>query len=185
MIKPKRDYDCWHSYHNMLQRCYNPNNPCYHHYGGRGIVVCDSWRNDFWTFLKDMGEKPDGLTIERIDNNKGYSSENCKWASRAEQSKNTRNTVYVMYMGEKHKLIELAEKLGLNYITLYNRIFTYKFPEHEWGKPINSPSTYCRKGLHLMTDAYVHPKTGLRVCRKCKANRERKYYKASKLKPLR
>lgn len=77
-------YVCWQ---NMRRRCYDKNNVAYERYGELDIGVCDKWQQ-FEGFLEDMGEKPDGLTLERIDNNKGYSKDNCKWATYAEQSYN-------------------------------------------------------------------------------------------------
>lgn len=73
----------------MIQRCTNPNNPAWRLYGGRGITVCARWR-DFPAFLADMGERPNGLTLDRIDNDRGYEPGNCRWATWSEQRSNQR-----------------------------------------------------------------------------------------------
>lgn len=79
-------------YTNIKTRCYNKNSAAYKDYGGRGITVCDSWLgiDGFDNFVTDMGERPKGYSIERIDNDKGYSPQNCKWATHFEQSINQR-----------------------------------------------------------------------------------------------
>lgn len=77
-------YGSWRA---MIQRCTNPNNNRFKHYGGRGIYVCQRWRK-FANFLQDMGERPEGKTIERRDNNEGYNKDNCTWATSIEQMNN-------------------------------------------------------------------------------------------------
>ena len=105
----------------MKARCENPNNNEYKNYGGRGIMVCEHW-NKFENFYADMGDKPKGMTIERINNNKGYFSGNCKWATQKEQNRNTRVNRVICYQGEVKCLAAWAEKLNINYSTLKDRL---------------------------------------------------------------
>ena len=80
----------YRSWDAMIQRCYDKSVPHYERYGGRGISVCDRWKNSFLDFLKDMGDRPEGKTLDRIDNNGNYEPLNCKWSTIKEQSSNKR-----------------------------------------------------------------------------------------------
>ena len=111
-------------YHGMITRCNNPKREDYKHYGGRDIKVCDEWYNNYLAFekwaLSNGYDK--SLTIDRIDVNKDYSPDNCKWVTRKEQSRNQERTVYLTYNGEKKPMSEWAELLGISYWTLRSRI---------------------------------------------------------------
>lgn len=85
----RAEYRCWQD---MKQRCFNERNASFKNYGGRGITVCDRWRNDFQAFLDDMGLKPDGTSLDRINNDGDYEPSNCRWATKTQQSRNTRRT---------------------------------------------------------------------------------------------
>jgi hypothetical protein len=90
----------------MISRTTNPQHPRWADWGGRGITVCDSWR-EFENFLADMGEKPPGMTLERINNNSGYSKSNCCWATPAQQARNNRG--YRLTPDVRKRIAELAE----------------------------------------------------------------------------
>lgn len=112
----------------MKARCYRTTSNQYANYGARGITICDEWMNKdtgfdaFADWALSHGYKDD-LTIERIDVNKGYYPDNCKWIPRVEQSYNKQNTVWVEFEGERVSLAKLCSEKGLNYQTVYFRIF--------------------------------------------------------------
>lgn len=118
-----RLYNIWN---HMKQRCQNPNNDSYGIYGAEGKMVCDEWAQDFTAFYNWAIENgyTDDLTIDRIDGTKGYSPDNCRWATRKEQANNTRNTCFVVYKGEQKSLSQLAEETGKSKRILYDRIVT-------------------------------------------------------------
>lgn len=113
-----REYSIWGK---MIQRCHNSKDPGYRYYGARGITVCDRWRS-FENFYEDMGKCPEGLTIERIDNNKGYGPENCKWATLEEQFSNTRRNHNITFNGETKHLSLWARQIGLSQPGLSTRL---------------------------------------------------------------
>lgn len=104
---------------NIKQRCYNKKNDQYDDYGGRGITMCDEWKESFEAFYRDMGPRPSPEhSIDRRDNNKGYSKENCRWATLVEQANNRRDNLYFDFDGDRKTLTEWCREFGLN----YNRI---------------------------------------------------------------
>lgn len=106
----------------MVRRCYNPNFKDYRRYGGRGIAVCAEWRLSFENFLKDMGEKPNGLTLGRIDNDGDYCKDNCRWESIEDQNRNKSNCRLMEFNGVTKTLSEWSRDIGIPYTTLQMRI---------------------------------------------------------------
>lgn len=112
------EYSSWSSMHN---RCSNPKNAKWNRYGGRGIKVCERW-NSFENFLEDMGSKPSGTSIDRIDNNGNYEPGNCRWATPKEQANNTRRNVRITANGKSLTVAEWARETGLPYTTIQKRL---------------------------------------------------------------
>lgn len=119
-LKHTRLYSIWQ---NMKNRCRNANVPCYATYGGRGISVCDEWKDNFQAFYDWAMESgySDDLTIDRIDVNGNYCPENCRWMTQKDQSNNLRKNVIVEIESEKHTLSEWSRISGVRYTTLYQR----------------------------------------------------------------
>lgn len=113
-----RAYSIWQ---NMKARCSNPNNPKYEYYGAKGIAVCSRWE-DFDKFFEDMGEPSSQFTLERIDSTKGYSLNNCKWASRLEQQQNISSNHNISYKGKTLCIAAWSRELKIIETTLRNRI---------------------------------------------------------------
>ena len=128
---PTKTYSSWA---NMNARCYDKNNTAYPNYGAIGRVVCERWKSCFGNFLKDMGECPPKLTLERIDNKLNYSCghceecalnnwpTNCKWATRAEQSRNNRRTRLIAWNGKTQCHSDWAKEIGITESSLRERI---------------------------------------------------------------
>lgn len=123
----KHDTRLYQTWCDIKKRCYNPNNKRYKDWGGRGIAVCSEWKDDFQAFYDWAINNgyDDSLTIDRIDNNKGYEPNNCRWATTKQQTRNRRNTKYITYKGESKPLAEWCEILNLNYDKVKHRINNY------------------------------------------------------------
>ena len=105
----------------MKYRCDNPNNSVYYKYGGRGIKVCNRWY-DFALFMDDMGDRPDGTSIDRIDNDGDYTTENCRWATSHEQSRNKRSNRIIRFAGKEKCAADWEDEIGISAINILNRI---------------------------------------------------------------
>lgn len=113
-----RVYRIWSG---MLQRCSNEKDISYRYYGGRGITVCERWKK-FDNFFMDMGDPPEDCSLDRIDGEKGYSPENCRWATSKEQQRNRRYNIYVEFRGKYATLAEHCEEVGISYRVAHMRI---------------------------------------------------------------
>lgn len=102
-------YKSWRS---MRKRCYRKNTPGFQNYGGSGVAVCDRWRNSFENFYKDMGPRPRGTTLDRIDNSRGYSRENCRWSTPQQQTLNRSTTRYIRHGGKVKCVTDWSRELG-------------------------------------------------------------------------
>lgn len=118
VVEQRHAHPLYRTWCNMVQRCYNPRNSQYRDYGARGISICAEWRSDFMRFVSDMGEKPTPKhTIERKNNDEGYTPDNCEWADRSSQMRNTRRNHLVRFRGRLMPLVEACELSGVNYGT--------------------------------------------------------------------
>lgn len=140
---------------NIINRCTNPKSNEYRYYGGRGITVCDEWRNSFqafydWAYANGYDENaPHGkCTIDRIDNDKGYSPDNCRWVTIKQNSRNTRKNRILEFNGEKHTLSEWTEIIHIPSNTLTERL------KRGWSieKTLTTPAKKCGKAIYRQGD---------------------------------
>lgn len=111
------------SWSHAISRCHNPKHTAYRWYGAKGITVCDRWRTSYEAFLEDMGRRPsDKHSLDRIDNSKGYSPENCRWATIKEQARNTSQNRLITVDGVTKTMTEWCEIVGIRVETFYQRL---------------------------------------------------------------
>ena len=131
-----RAHSTWTAIH---QRCNNPSNKYYAYYGGRGITVCPEW-DTFEQFLADMGEAPEGLTLDRRDNDKGYSKDNCRWATKKQQVRNRRVSNPYTFQGKTQGLADWADEKGLPYKVVWFRYTNMGWREDKLFSPVRKMS---------------------------------------------
>lgn len=151
--KITREYRAWKA---MKSRCYSPSMKRLRGYQEKGITVCNEWLHNFDRFLEDMSNCPEGMTLDRIDNDKGYSKENCRWTSFSEQTKNRGNFNKVFtYEGKTLVLKDWARELNMKYSTLYLRIYRtgLSFERAISEDPFNIMLTY--KGMLKTLDEWA------------------------------
>lgn len=123
------------SWESMKQRCTNPKAPDYPRYGGRGITICDEWINSYDTFVKDMGQRPKGRSLDRIDVNGNYEPSNCRWATNRQQQNNKKNSPRLKHNGSIKTVGDWSKESGIPAKVILWRI------AHDWdaGKAIYTP----------------------------------------------
>lgn len=121
----KKIYDVWRG---MIQRCSNKSHISYQYYGGKGVTVCDRWVENIDNFIDDMGEKPQGHTLDRIDSKGNYSPSNCKWSTIMEQNNNRSSIRMLTFNGETMNLSTWAKKINTSPPALHYRIVKLKLP---------------------------------------------------------
>lgn len=117
--KRSREYVSWRS---MIDRCTNPRSPNYVRYGGRGITVCPEWRASLAVFVADMGPRPEGTSLDRINNDGNYEPGNCRWATPKQQTNNARSNVFVEIGGERMTFAEASKRFGVPALRLRERV---------------------------------------------------------------
>lgn len=144
-----RTYQVWSG---IKQRCLNKENLNYFRYGGKGIGICSEWQNSFETFLKDMGEKPaKGYSIDRIDNQKGYFKENCRWATCKQQQQNISTNIMITFGGATRALSYWCDMFQIDHGTVLSRVLRNK-KKYSYQEALTTPVTP-RKKRNLLNHA--------------------------------
>lgn len=141
--KPSGAYQSWGQ---MKSRCLNPRHHAFSGYGGRGIAICERWLNSFEYFLEDMGERPGGLSLERIDNDGNYEPGNCKWATMLEQGNNRKTNQFLMWNGIRYTQSQLSRMVGISHGAFVKRLRRMTV-EEAMSTPINYAKITNRKNI--------------------------------------
>ena len=128
----------WGVWRAMINRCTNPNVFLFHRYGGRGISVCPRWRKSFSDFISDMGERPSGGSIDRINNDGNYEPGNCKWSTRKEQCRNRKTNRIITFQGKTASIAEWAEIIPMSPLVISHRLFRGWSVEMALTKPLRT-----------------------------------------------
>lgn len=167
---PTPEYRSWCK---AKERCYNPNTIGFRNWGGRGIEMCQEWRNDFSAFLSHMGKRPDGCSLDRINPNGNYEPGNCRWTTPKGQGQTRRDNVLVNDGDERVSLIEFARRRNLDYKRLHRLVRREGLSLNQAmrelaSRPIRSgpKRTKCFRG-HELTPENIRKKGNTRHCRQC------------------
>lgn len=143
----------YYSWQSMKRRCEDSRSTGFDRYGGRGITVCDRWKNSFEAFFEDMGKRPTrSHSLDRIDNDGNYEPSNCRWATKREQSRNTRTNRMLSYHGKLMSFVELLELCGKSHSTLFNRLKRGMTVEDAVDKPVNERKSRRNNGRVRISD---------------------------------
>ena len=155
-IQRRKTFNTWRG---MKSRCKNPNDTHWHIYGAKGITVCEKWQQ-FSGFLEDMGLRPEGMSLDRIDNNGNYEPGNCRWATPGQQSRNTERNIWLEWRGERKTFKDWAIELGL-----YERGLEFRI--EKWGleKAMTTPKLKNGIACRILTDEQVLEMRKLRAMR--------------------
>lgn len=137
------EYRVWGS---IITRCEDPRADSYPSYGGRGIRMCSRWRVSFEAFLSDMGPRPEGTSIDRVNNDGDYEPSNCRWATRTEQARNQSTNRLLEFRGETICLAELAIRVGIKRVTIDRRLALGWSVERAATEPVRPIRSYVRNG---------------------------------------
>jgi hypothetical protein len=154
----RKDLPGYRAWKEMKTRCYNRNRSTWARYGGRGIEVCERWRNSFEAFYEDMGPRPDGCVIDRIDNDGNYEPGNCRWTTQRINSNNAVHNVRLKFKGRTLTVVQWARVIGVSQYTLHDRL--------KRGWPIEKvlvPEHFGRKLIEFNGESMTAEEWGVRL----------------------